>query len=300
MSRAIGFIGLGLMGEGMAANLVKAGFDVTVYNRTLAKTKALKALGARVARSPAEAVTAGGIAITMVANDSVLEEVTTGPDGFGEKLGHKGIHLSMSTISPVTSEKLAKYHLARGCDYVAAPVFGRPTAAAAGKLWLCMSGPKAAKKKLAPVLQAMGQSVHDFGEAPGAANVVKLAGNFMIAALLETMGEAFALADKNGVSGKDAAAFFAETLFAAPVFRNYAPLIAARETKDVGFFLKLGLKDINLVLDASNRSQTPMPVANIVHRRLVSAMAKGRGDWDWTMLALGVAEDAGLMNKKKS
>ncbi|MEQ1880019.1 MAG: NAD(P)-dependent oxidoreductase [Burkholderiales bacterium] len=294
MSKAIGFIGLGLMGEGMAANLVKAGFDVTVYNRTLARAKVLKALGAKVVRKPADVVTPGGIVITMVANDQVLEDVTAGSDGFGEQLGRKGIHVSMSTIAASTSQKLANYHLVRGSDYVAAPVFGRPAAAAAAKLWICTSGPKATKKKLAPVLQAMSQGIYDFGEAPGAANVVKLCGNFMIGAAVEAMGEAFALAEKHGVARAAVATFLADTVFAAPVYKNYAPIIAAGKAKDIGFYLRLGLKDFNLVVDAAQRSQTPMPFADIVRGRLLSAMAKGRGEWDWTSLALGAAEDAGL------
>lgn len=294
MSKAIGFVGLGLMGEGMAANLVKAGFDVTVFNRTLGRAKALKALGAKVARRPVDAATPGGIVVTMLANDQVLEALTCGPEGFGDKLGRKGIHLSMSTISATTSDKLSKYHLARGTDYVAAPVFGRPVAAAAAKLWICTSGPKAAKKKLAPLLQAMGQNTYDFGEEPGAANVVKLCGNFLIGAAMEAMGEAFALAEKHGVSRDAVAAFLADTVFAAPAYKNYAPIIAAGKAEEVGFYLRLGLKDFNLVVDAAQRSQTPMPFADIVRGRLLSAMAKGRGDWDWTSLTLGAAEDAGL------
>lgn len=300
MTKAIGFIGLGLMGQGMAANLVKAGFDVTVYNRTLAKTRTLKSLGAKVARKPADAATPGGIVITVVADDRVLEEVTLGEEGFGEVLGHKGIHLSMSTIAPTTSENLARYHQARGADYVTAPVFGRPDAAAAAKLWICTSGRKAAKKRLAPVLQAMSQAVYDFGEAPGAANVVKLAGNFMIGAAVEAMGEAFALAEKHGIAREAMAGFITETMFAAPVYRNYAPPIAARKAKEIGFLLRLGLKDVNLVLDAAERSHTPMPFADIVHGRLLAAMAKGRGEMDWTALALGVSEDAGLWKPEKA
>ena len=147
---------------------------------------------------------------------------------------------------------------------------------------------------LAPVLQAMGQNTYDFGEQPGAANVVKLCGNFLIGAAMEAMGEAFALAEKHGVSRDDVAAFLADTVFAAPVYRNYAPIIAAGKAKEVGFYLRLGLKDFNLVVDAAQRSQTPMPFADIVRGRLLSAMAKGRGEWDWTSLALGAAEDAGL------
>ena len=294
MTRPIGFIGLGLMGEGMAANLVKAGFDVTVYNRTAAKTGALARQGAKVASTPAEAAVPDGVVITMVANDQVLEDLTLGEGGFGEKLGRHGVHISMSTIAPTTSEKLAQFHRLHGAEYIAAPVFGRPAAAAAATLWICTSGPAAEKKRMAPVLQAMSQGIYDFGEAPGAANLVKLAGNFMIASSLEMMGEAFALAEKHGIPRKTVAEFFTSTVFSAPVFQNYAPIIAARNAGEIGFLLKLGHKDVNLVRDAADRSHTPMPFADVLHNRLLSAMAKGRGEMDWTTLALGASEDAGL------
>jgi 3-hydroxyisobutyrate dehydrogenase-like beta-hydroxyacid dehydrogenase len=200
----------------------------------------------------------------------------------------------MSTIAPTTSAKLAAFHRFRGAEYIAAPVFGRPNAAAAAKLWICTSGPATEKKRLAPVLQAMSQGIYDFGEEPGAANVVKLAGNFMIASAIEMMAEAFALTEKCGIAPEAAAEFFTSTVFSAPVFKNYAPIVASRSTREVAFPLKLGLKDVNLVLDAADHSRTPMPFADIVHNRLLSAMAKGRGEMDWTALALSVSEDAGL------
>jgi 3-hydroxyisobutyrate dehydrogenase-like beta-hydroxyacid dehydrogenase len=193
MSEQVGFIGLGEMGLGMARNLRAAGYAVTVYNRTRSKAEPLAALGAKIAETAADAVTAGGVAVTMLSDDRALEEIIIG-GGVGTRLGKGGIHVSMSTISPQTARRLAQYHAPGGSAYVAAPVFGRPEAAAARRLWICTSGPHGSKQRINPLLQAMGQGIFDFGEEAGAANVVKLAGNFLIASAIEALGEAMALA----------------------------------------------------------------------------------------------------------
>jgi 3-hydroxyisobutyrate dehydrogenase-like beta-hydroxyacid dehydrogenase len=290
----VGFVGLGLMGGPMAANLLKAGFDVTVYNRTAGKARALLEAGARVATVPGDVAAPGGIVVSMLADDNVLEALTAGADGFGERLGPGGLHLSMSTVSPQTSVRLAAWHAQRGSQYVAAPVFGRPPAAAAAKMWIVQSGEAAAKARARPVLEAMGQGLFDFGPDPGAANVVKLAGNFLIGCVLEGLAEAQTLAEKNGVERKALADFLAQTIFACPVYQNYAPVIAAGHSEQVLFLLRLGLKDVRLVQQIAAASHTPMPFANVVHDRLASAVAKGRGEMDWTALGLNVSEDAGL------
>src|SRR5271166_853729 len=218
MSEQVGFIGLGKMGQGMARNLVAAGYSVTVYNRTRAKAEPIAAMGAKIADAAVDAVTAGGVVVTMLADDRTLEEIARAGD-LANRLGQGGVHLSMSTISPETARRLAQEHLKTGASYVAAPVFGRPEAAAARKLWICTSGPKAAKDRSSPILKAMGQGIFDFGEDPGAANVVKLTGNFLIAAAIEAMGEALALAEKNGVDRLTLAEMLGRTLFAAPVYQ---------------------------------------------------------------------------------
>ncbi len=282
------------MGEPMATNLVKAGFKVAVYNRTPERARRVAELGARVAGRPFDAAEAGGVVVTMVADDRALEQLTTGADGFGERLGPGGIHLSMSTISPETSKRLAAWHAARGSQYVAAPVFGRPPAAAAAKMWIAQSGPQAAKERVRPLLSAMGQGLFDFGEEPGAANVVKLAGNFLIGCVIEGLAEAQTMAQKNGVERKALSDFLTQTIFGCGVYQNYSPVIAAGHCDQIGFLLRLGLKDMRLVLDTADRSNTPMPFAGILRDRFVSAVAKGRGDSDWTAIGLGVSEDAGL------
>jgi 3-hydroxyisobutyrate dehydrogenase-like beta-hydroxyacid dehydrogenase len=293
MSEMIGFIGLGNMGEAMANNLLKAGYTLIVYNRTLSKAEALVAKGARLAHQPSEAVTPGGIVITMVANDQALEEIVMSP-GFLERLGPGGIHLSMSTVSPETSRKLAQLHAQHASTYLAAPVFGRPEAAAAQKLWICLSGPGSAKERVQPVLKALGQGVFDFGEDPGAANIVKLCGNFLMLSAMEAMAEALTLAEKSGLDRSAVIDMLTHTTFTAPFYQNYGKMIAEKRHTPAGFRQTLGLKDINLVRDVAEEVIMPMPLASLLHDRLLAGIAKGRGNMDWSAISLDVLEEAGL------
>ncbi len=293
MSERIAFIGLGNMGRAMAGNLLKAGYALTVYNRTSSKAETLTAQGAQLAQQPGEAVTTGGIVISMVANDQALEEIVMSP-GFLERLGQNGIHLSMSTVSPATARRLAELHAAHGSTYVAAPVFGRPEAAAAQQLWICMSGPRAAKERVQPVLNALGQGIFDFGEDPGAANIVKLCGNFLILSAMEAMAEALTLAEKNGLNRLAVIDMLTRTMFSAPAYQNYGRMIAEKRHTPAGFRQSLGLKDVNLVRDVAEYASMPMPLASLLHDRILAGIAKGRGDMDWSALALDVLENAGL------
>lgn len=294
MSEQIGFIGLGNMGQAMARNLLNAGFALRVYNRNPGKAEPLVAQGAQQVFKPSEVVEPGGIVITMVANDSALESVVLGKDGFLERLGPNGIHLSMSTVSPATAHKLADLHAKHGSIYLAAPVFGRPEAAAARKLWICLSGAQAGKERVQPILHALGQGVFDFGEDPGAANVVKLTGNFLIASAMEAMAEALTLAEKNGLERSKVIDMFGQTSFACPIYQNYGKVIAEERYTPAGFLLSLGLKDVDLVLQTAESAKMPMPFASLLHDRFLTAIAKGRGDMDWSALALGASEDAGI------
>ncbi|HEY9636565.1 MAG TPA: NAD(P)-dependent oxidoreductase [Coleofasciculaceae cyanobacterium] len=294
MNKVIGFIGLGSMGLPIASHLVEAGYTLQVYNRTPQKARSLIDKGAKLSDNPGDVVESGGIVITMLANDQALEEVVLGENGILEKLGSGGIHLSMGTVSPATAQNLAEHHEQRGAHYLAAPVFGRPDAAAAKKLWICLSGNGAAKERVLPVLNILGQGVFDFGEQVGAANVVKLSGNFLIVCAIEAMAEAFTLAEKNGIDRTKVAELFGQTLFACPIYQNYGRLIAQEQYQPAGFKLSLGLKDVTLALQMARDNQMPMPFASLLHDRLMAAVAKGRGDIDWTGLALEVSEQAGL------
>jgi 3-hydroxyisobutyrate dehydrogenase-like beta-hydroxyacid dehydrogenase len=291
---AIGVIGLGGMGGGMAGRLLDTGHTVTVWNRSKPPAEPFVARGAKLAATPADVAAPGGMVITMVANDAALEAVAAGADGFLGRLGQGGVHISMSTISVALARSLAERHAAHGSHFVAAPVFGRPTAAAAGKLWILQSGAAEAKARVRPVLEALSQSIHDIGDAPDAAPVGKIAGNFMIAAATEAMGEAFALLQKSGADARIWHDMISSTLFACPIYANYGRFILDRAFTPPGFKLTLGAKDIGLALAAGAEQQVPLPFASILRDRFLASVAQGRGDLDWTSIALNAAADAGL------
>jgi 3-hydroxyisobutyrate dehydrogenase-like beta-hydroxyacid dehydrogenase len=293
MKETVGFIGLGGMGLPMATNLLKAGFGLRVYNRTADKARPLLEQGAMLARSPAEAAAPGGIVVTIVSDDRALEDVTLGPGGLLDRLGD-GVHVSMSTIAPRTARRLAGLHRQRGGRYVASPVFGKPEVAARAKLWVVTSGDAAARARVRPLQEAMGQRVQDFGEDPGAANAIKLAGNFLLGAAIEAMAEAFTLAQKHGVPRQQTCAFFTQTLFDCFVYRAYGELVASEHYQPAGARPSLIRKDYGLILEAANEGFVPMPLASLIHERLTATVAKGRDDADWAGFAREVSESAGL------
>ena len=295
MGKNIGFVGLGNMGANMARNLIAARYHLRIYNRTIEKANELDQSLITKCDSPADAAEGVDIVITMLADDEVLKETVLGDNGILKTLANNALHISMSTISPETAVQLAEKHKGAGSRYLAAPVFGRPEAAAAKKLFICTSGDQQSKEIAKPILDCLGQGTFDFGEEPGAANVVKIAGNFMIMASMEMMSEAFTLAEKNGLDRLQVADFFGATLFNAPIYKNYGTLIAKKSYEPVGFKAKLGYKDARLALKLSQSSETPMPFVATVHNRLLAAVAKGWGERDWVEgLGRGVTEDAGL------
>jgi len=294
MNSPVGFIGTGRMGTPMIRNLIAAGFSVRVYNRTAARTLDAVAAGAAACTTPAQTVDADGIVLTMLADDAAVRATMLDQHGILNKLGPGGVHVSMSTIAPATAQELAKLHDQHGSKYVAAPVFGRPDAAAAKKLWVCTSGDAAAKSRVRPVLEALGQGVVDFGDHVESANVLKLCGNFMVAAATEAMAEAFSLMEKAGINKQAALELLCGGVFASPIYRNYGQSVVDVSHDPAKFLLRLGLKDLRLLREAADQYSTPMPLADLVFNRLQSGVAKGRGDMDWTGLALGARDDAGL------
>ncbi|GCE31076.1 putative oxidoreductase YfjR [Dictyobacter alpinus] len=294
MSESIGFIGLGNMGQPMAINVLKAGYNMKVYNRDQRKAESITEAGARSGARPAEVVERGGIVITMLSNDEALKAVTLGHDGLLNYLGPGGVHISMSTVSPNLAREMHELHEKEGCSYVAAPVFGRPEAAESQQLWIVEAGNTAAKERIRPILEAIGQGIFDFGEDPAHANIVKISGNFLIAAAMESMGEVFALAEKSGIDRTQIFEMLTQTIFSSPIYKNYGKKIAEKNFQPVGFPMRLALKDVNLVLDSSEQVQSPMPFASQLHDRLLSGIAKGRGESDWAELTRGIADDAGI------
>ena len=294
MRPSVGFVGLGGMGSAMAANLLQAGYAVRVWNRTLGRAQPLLGQGAVWADGPAAAAEPGGVVLTMVSDDNALEEVTLGERGVLAGLGPGGVHVSCSTVSPRAAGRLAALHRAAGSSYVAAPVFGKPEVAAQAKLWVLVAGAGAAKARVLPLLNVLGQKVYDFGDEPAAANVVKLAGNFLIGAAVEAMAEAFTLAQKNGVPRQQVYELFTQTLFACFVYQQYGRLVAAEKYEPVGARPSLIRKDYTLLAQAAQDSLVPMPLAQLIHDRLTATVAKGRDDVDWAGFAREVSEAAGL------
>lgn len=290
----IAFLGLGNMGEAMATNLLKAGHELTVYNRTASKAAPLQKLGATVAATPAEAVAGAAIVFSMVTDDAALQTLCTGPEGLLPALARGAVHASCSTVAPDTNRQLAEEHARQGAHLVAAPVFGKPDAAAAAKLWLIMAGDEAAKKILKPVLEVLGQgSAQDFGPDPGAANIIKLCGNFMLGAAIEAMAEAFTLAQKSGLDRQQVYEFFTSTLFNLPIYKSYGKLVAERHYQPVGAAPAIIRKDMRLVLDEARTQVVPMPFANIIFDQLSATLAK-KEEVDWAGFAERAAENAGL------
>ncbi|OBH38422.1 6-phosphogluconate dehydrogenase [Mycobacterium sp. E342] len=289
----IGFIGLGKMGQGMAANLLKAGHRVTVYNRSPEKAATLVQQGAAAARAVADACHAE-VVFTMLADDHAVEDVVFGGAGVVASLAPGATHVSSSTISVALSERLAAAHAEAGQRYAAAPVFGRPEAAAAAKLFVIAAGEPQVLQALSPLFDTIGQRTFVVSEHPHTANLVKLSGNFLIASVIESVSEAVALVAKAGVDRQQYVDILTSTLFAAPVYQTYGGLIARREFEPAGFAAQLGLKDVRLALAAGEQLQVPLPVASLLRDRFLALVASGGGHLDWSALATLADRDAGL------
>ncbi|MER9296740.1 NAD(P)-dependent oxidoreductase [Mesorhizobium sp. M0621] len=288
----VGFIGLGRMGAGMAAKLLKAGHDVTVYNRTPGKDEELVQMGARAAAEVAEACD-GEIVVTMLADDHAVESVVYGDQRVLASLAKGAIHVSSSTISVALAERLTADHAAAGQRFVAAPVFGRPEAAADGKLFVVAAGESEAVTTATPFFDAVGQRTFVVSETPKAANLVKLSGNFLIASVIESLGEAIALVSKGGVDRHQYLDMLTSTLFGAPVYKTYGGLIVDRKFEPAGFAAPLGQKDIRLVLAAAEELRVPLPIASLLRDRFLSLLAHGGDNLDWSALGSLAARDAG-------
>lgn len=285
----VGFIGLGQMGHGIAANLLKAGHELVVFNRSPEKAADLEQDGAKLAGAVAAASDVE-VVFTMLADDKAVEAVAFGPGGVIAHLPARALHVSMSTISVALSERLTAAH---GGRFVAAPVFGRPEAAATAKLFVVAAGPTAALATCQPLFEAISQRVFILGEAPSAANLVKLSGNFLIASVIESLGEAMALVGKGGVDLHAYLDLLTSTLFAAPVYKTYGGLIAGGVFEPAGFAAPLGQKDIRLALAAAEELRVPMPIASLLRDRFLTLMATGGEALDWSAMGKLAARDSG-------
>ncbi len=290
----IGFIGLGNMGSAIAANLLRARHAVTVWNRSANRTRELLDAGAAAAPSPSAAASAGDIVITMLADDAALEQVLSGPEGILQGLRPGALHISMSTISVATAEHIAALHAARGQRLLSAPVFGRPEAAAAAKLFVVAAGGRTEMEAASALFPSISQRVFYVGEVPSAANLVKLCGNFMILAAIEALGEAMALAQRGGVSKGQLLEVLTGTLFDSPVYRNYGAALVEDRFKPAGFAAPLGLKDMRLAGQSAEALRVPMPLLNVLRDHLLQTIAAQGEDVDWSAIGRTIAKNAGL------
>ncbi len=281
------------MGLGIGSNLIKAGHEVVVWNRSAAKAEPLVVLGATLAATPRQAAAASEAVITMLADDAALQSVAYGEDGLIAGLAANALHICMSTIAVATADRLGQDHAARGQRFISAPVLGRPEAAAAAKLFILAAGSKADLQTAAPIFAAVGQRVFELGTNPGAANLVKLCCNFMLLAAVEAMGEAMTLAQKGGVPRARLLEVLTGSLFDAPPYRNYGAMLAEGNFRPAGFAAPLGLKDMRLAAQAADTLRVPMPLLGVLRDHLLQTIAVEGEDVDWSAIGRTIAKNAG-------
>jgi 3-hydroxyisobutyrate dehydrogenase-like beta-hydroxyacid dehydrogenase len=290
----IGFIGVGNMGAAIAANLLRARHEVAIWNRSADKARPLVDAGATLADSPRSAAADRDVVFTMLADDAVLESVLGGENGLLAGLRAGALHISMSTIAVATADRVAATHLGRGQHFLCAPVFGRPEAAAAAKLFIVAAGADADFQLASPLFTAISQRVFYLGSSPSAANLVKLCGNFMILSAIEALGEAMALAEKGGVAKQQLVEVLTGTLFDAPVYRTYGTILAEERFTPAGFAAPLGLKDMRLVGQSAESLRVPMPLLSLLRDHLLQTIAQEGEGIDWSAIAQVSKKNAGL------
>ena len=290
----VGFIGLGNMGSAIARNLISAGHDLKVYNRTRSRAEPFASLGATIADTPAEAAADREALITMIADDGAVEDVIFAPGNAIDALPAGAVHISMSTISVALSRRLAESHREKQQHYLAATVLGRPDAAAAAKLFVIAAGADEQIERCQPLFDVIGQKTFVAGEEPHAANVIKLATNFLFTTVIESLGEAFAFGRKYGVDPHAYLDILTNSSFTAPIYRIYGSMIASDNFEPAAFKLPLGFKDNRLLLAAAEEAAVPMPMASLIHDRFVAALAQGLGEADWSAIGRISYQEAGL------
>jgi 3-hydroxyisobutyrate dehydrogenase-like beta-hydroxyacid dehydrogenase len=288
----VGFLGLGGMGRPMATNLIAAGHHVRVWNRSRAPIDALVAKGATAAATPQDAFAAETV-ISMLADDAAAKSVIL-DSGALNAASDELVHVNMATISVSCAQALADAHSGRAIAYVAAPVFGRPDAAAAATLHIVAAGPPAAIDRVQPLFDVLGQKTWRLGDHAPRANVMKIAGNFLIACAIEAMSESAALAQAHGLAPRDMFDMLTSTLFASPIYKNYSALIIDQRFEPAGFALRLGLKDTRLALAAGEDAHVALPFGSVLRDNFLDAIAHGDTDRDWTAVARVALRRAGL------
>jgi 3-hydroxyisobutyrate dehydrogenase-like beta-hydroxyacid dehydrogenase len=280
-SLAVTCIGLGRMGSGIAGNIQKHGFPLTVYNRSSEKTKPFVSAGATAARTPRDAAAAAEIVVTNLMDDASVLETVTGESGILAGMRPGSIHIGTTTISPNLSSRLAALHDGHGSYYIAGPVAGRPDAAAAGKLITFLAGKAEAIERSRPVISAYADRIIPMGEDAAAANSMKLVGNFMVASIIEMIGQVYVFAEKRGVDPAIITGMFKQFM---PATSEYVDRISSRNFKDAGFTLDGGLKDVTLILAAAAEVHAPLPYASMIRDKCLAAQARGMSHLDWSVI----------------
>jgi 3-hydroxyisobutyrate dehydrogenase-like beta-hydroxyacid dehydrogenase len=289
---SIGFIGLGSLGAPIAENILEQGYGLTVYNRTSSKSIPLKERGATVAENIAGLAARSEIIFSIVSDDAALKSVITAKDGLLSGMKPGTLHICMSTILPKTAVEMHYLHQSRSTHYLAAPVFGRPEAARARKLNFAISGEEKIRNSSVQILKDAGAAnIWDFGESVNAANTVKLCGNYMIGAAIQAMGEGISLARQSGIDARKMWEMFTQTLFAAPIYVNYGKIILEEKFEPAAFSAKLGLKDLNLVIDQASSVNQRMPLAQLLRDNLQELVSTGREQLDWSAIFLGAQKN---------
>lgn len=289
----VGFIGLGKMGAPIAHNLLKAGFDLTVYDRAPERINLLVAQGARGAASSKEAAVGADVVISCVLNDQSVLEVVTGKDGMLAGLKPGGVHIGATTISPGCAAKLAELHQAHGSVYIAGPIFGRPSSAEAGALLTYVAGEAEAIAACEKLFAAYTRSCTYVGPDHKLVNSIKLSYGFILVGLLELFSEAYTLAEKSGIDLEMMGELIL-TMLAHPMMKEYNTRIRTRDFEPAGFALSTGFKDIELILQASSEVRTPLPIANIAREKILTALANGMTEKDWSVIHEITRQNAGL------
>jgi len=288
----IAFLGLGSMGQPMAHNLLKAGYEVTVWNRSPAAATPLINDGAKLCQYPAN-IAGNEVVISMLADDVITHDVMIA-QGALDSLAAGAVYINMATVSNDLTRKMANYCSEKGIHYIAAPVLGRVDVAAAGNLNILAAGEPDQLRRVQPVFDVLGQKTWHFGDNPEQASTVKLAANFMLATVIESVGESAALVKAHGIEPKDFINMLTSTLFSAPVYKNYGGMIAEERYTPAGFKLTLGLKDVRLAQQAAEEKNVPMPFASVLRDNFIDAIAQGDGNLDWSALANVSARRSGL------
>jgi len=289
----VGFLGLGRMGAPIARNVLKAGFALTVWNRSAAKADPLVSAGARLAQTPREAAAGADAVVSSLLDDRSVLEVVGGPDGILAGLPPGAVHIGTSTVSPACSRRVAALHAAHGSHFVAAPVAGRPDVAAAGKLRTFVAGDPAVIARCQPLLEAYTAGVVSLGPEPAVANSMKLAVNYMLAVVVELMGQVYAFGEKSGIDPDVLGATMA-VFFGNQALQGYSDRERTRSFDEVGFALAAGLKDVDLVMQASAEARAPLPFAGPVRDALIAALANGLEHKDFSAVADVARLNAGI------